>query len=368
VHAIRKEDEAGVRELLAAAASPHEIVDGATPIVHAAEAGADAIVRLLIDTCAREGCAPADLVTGRPDEEPRPALMLLIRRGRAELARSLILGGPPLERHHAEHLIQRISAGPADAPSLIQAVLERDRRQWETWQVADSLRHAAEGGHPGLVEALLAMGVPPQNARGSGKTALMAAAGSGRDDIVRLLLARNAHLNTADDEGNRAIHVAVRAGKQAEVVVALLAEAGCDMAASNKAGRTASDEAIKAGWPELATTIRDLAPRSGPRFMREARARRIGIYVFQYNKATGLAFNPHDTDFPIGLGGGYMGMYPCTAPEALEMYRERRIDIVGDPWLVPFLERLAAHEDFGLDELERAAPRFSIDPSPRFPD
>ncbi len=105
-----------------------------------------------------------------------------------------------------------------------------------------------------------------------------------------------------------------------------------------------------------------LAPQCGPRHMQQTRARGINRYVFFLTRAHGVGFDPNDLERPILWEGDYVGFgWPFSAAEALQLWQR---DIAPHPearaataWFVPFMEKLAAGEDFDLDEMERLAPR-----------
>ena len=104
---------------------------------------------------------------------------------------------------------------------------------------------------------------------------------------------------------------------------------------------------------ELAKLIETLAPRCGPRWMRDARERGIERCIFWLTKAYGLGFEPHDIEQPILWEGDYRGFgWPLTAAQALVAWQR---DIAPHPhvrdatrWFVPFMEKLASGEDFGF--------------------
>ena len=88
-----------------------------------------------------------------------------------------------------------------------------------------------------VVEQLLDAGADI-NARGpSGRSALHAAAESGRTDVVSLLLDRGADMEAATDDGVTPVIAAAQAGQLK--VVSLLAERGADLDHANNAGQSA---------------------------------------------------------------------------------------------------------------------------------
>lgn len=78
-----------------------------------------------------------------------------------------------------------------------------------------AIHRACELGDTVAIENLLAAGVPLESHDPRGHTPLMIAAGNGRIDAVRLLLARGASAKAIDREGHDAIALARRAGFEA---------------------------------------------------------------------------------------------------------------------------------------------------------
>jgi len=224
---------------------------------------------------------------------------------------------------------------------------------------------AARNGHSQLVADLLDRGGRPESLR--------SAAEGGWPDILRMLAAKGISLNREDPEtGETPLHAAVRAARHPEATVEALLTLGCRENGRTHAGETPADLARRLGRPGLADLIGALAPQCGPRWMREARRRGIARYVFHLTRAHGVGFDPHDVEHPVLWEGDYVGFgYALTAAEALADWH-RQLQPIPDAraataWFVPFIEKLSAGEEFGLDDLERAAPSFKIEREPNPP-
>lgn len=71
-----------------------------------------------------------------------------------------------------------------------------------------ALHLAAEGGHVGVVDVLLGLGVSMQAKDGEGLTALHVAASKGHEEFVRLLVHKGADFKSQSQLGLTALHVA----------------------------------------------------------------------------------------------------------------------------------------------------------------
>ena len=112
--------------------------------------------------------------------------------------------------------------------------------------------YAAGRGYAGIVAVLLDTGIDVDRRYGNDLTVLMWAAGFSNDvppvdgaETVRLLLARNASLDLADNRGRTALMTAAQRGHAG--VVKQLLTAGADPSIVDKAGQTAADIARAAG-------------------------------------------------------------------------------------------------------------------------
>jgi uncharacterized protein len=74
------------------------------------------------------------------------------------------------------------------------------------------MTYAAGQGHAAIVSALLAHGVDANAVYANRLTALMWAAGYGRDEVVKVLLAAGARPDERDDRGKSAADIAREGG------------------------------------------------------------------------------------------------------------------------------------------------------------
>ncbi|KAJ4194440.1 hypothetical protein NW759_016520 [Fusarium solani] len=132
---------------------------GRTPLLRAAEAGHEAVVRLLLE----KGAAIES-----KDDEGRSPLSLAAERGHDSIIRLLLEKGAPM--------------GSKDNRG----------RSPVLW--------AAEGGHEAVVRLLLEKGAAIESKDDQGRSPLSWAAEAGYDAVVRLLLEKGATLESKDDE------------------------------------------------------------------------------------------------------------------------------------------------------------------------
>ncbi len=261
--------------------------------------------------------------------------------------------------------LRALTRGPSDDVELLRTLL--DRGVFHPGCAYDRcmtpLMLAAQNGHAGMVRELLARGADANATTASRWTALMSAALAEEASIARDLIARGAEVNLQDAEGNSALHVAIGPSPASEAAARELVGAGCLIDLRDKEGRTPPDLARAIGLPDLAEMIERLAPESGPRYLRDARRMNIAYYAMTLTKARGLGFNPNNVDRPVHYGGDHDGAYPLPAGEALKAWKaERNADEFRDAtaWFVPFMEKLARREDFGLADLHPFRGRFQI--------
>jgi ankyrin repeat protein len=106
--------------------------------------------------------------------------------------------------------------------------------------------YAAARGFPPVVRRLLDSGVDPNKRYGNDLTALMWAAGyteeagtQDMDEIIKLLIARGAHLDDRDNRGRTALMIAAAVGHT--TAAELLISSGADKAVRDKQGKSAGD-------------------------------------------------------------------------------------------------------------------------------
>ena len=168
------------------------------------------------------------------DESGWSALYSAARHGLPSMAQVLIAAGASMSivsrkglsplhiasRHgHVETVRVLLTAGADVSLSMLYAM---DARDW----VCDALAFAASNGHTAVVDLLVAAGADVEGPA-NGCPPLGLAAGSGRIDVVRLLLSQCANVNSEDEYGKTAL---VRAAHFGHVGCArLLLAAGAEV-------------------------------------------------------------------------------------------------------------------------------------------
>jgi len=160
-------------------------------------------------------------------------------------------------------LISRLIAkGSVVDARLTAATLPRNHTPGEPQLGAGTtpLMRAARNGDYAAMKILLAAGADPTLKQPRGTTALMMASGLGRGlgvfakdygteadlrQAVELLVERNVDVNESTDDGITAIHLAAQGGLDS--VVRVLANAGANLDAKDKKGRTPVDMAMGVG-------------------------------------------------------------------------------------------------------------------------
>jgi len=183
-------------------------------------------------------------------------------------------GSPtPIEEALPDALIDGLTPSVLFAPQLVASLKEHLRElkknpatidkivpynRYSTAGTADTvLQIATKYNKLEVVQALLETGADP-NAKNSktGRTALYYAAGFGHLEVVKALIAKKAHINQTDNDGNMPLRSAAIHGK-VDVVQALL-EAGAEPNAKNsKTGLTALHEAAAYGHLEVIEALID---------------------------------------------------------------------------------------------------------------
>ncbi|MFA5504206.1 MAG: ankyrin repeat domain-containing protein [Vulcanimicrobiota bacterium] len=159
---------------------------------------------------------------------------------------------PPIHRASADGQVEPVRTALAANPDLVKA---RDSSGYTP------LHHAAIGGHPEVVEVLLAHGARVDVLGSRGETALFLASSAGSAEVVKLLLQNGADPNKAGSDGKTPLHKAAMVGN-AEAVEALLT-AGAMPETKDRSGRTALDlaERYQAGDSRRVVTILQAATR-----------------------------------------------------------------------------------------------------------
>ncbi|MBX3125584.1 MAG: ankyrin repeat domain-containing protein [Polyangiaceae bacterium] len=193
---------------------------GRTPLLHAAFAGADGVVALLLR-------AGAD-VHVRNDQQ-RTALVLAADQGHTRVVEQLLDAG----------------ADP-DHPGLY----EQTALILASWQ-----------GHLDTVRLLLARGADPSRRDCSGNTALTLTATEDQPEVVRALVAGGSLIDAPTPAGHTALMKAAMEGKRE--VVRVLLELGADATLVDGDGFTASDWAGQEGFGDIEVWLRRLTAAAG---------------------------------------------------------------------------------------------------------
>ena len=118
---------------------------------------------------------------------------------------------------------------------------------------------AAKAGDLARVEALLAVGIDPDQADGHRNTALIFAARDGRLAIARALIAAGATVNWLD--GEQVTPLILAAYRNRPALARLLLDSGADPAPRDRWGRRALDYALRRGADDpIAVMLRAVAP------------------------------------------------------------------------------------------------------------
>jgi ankyrin repeat protein len=138
-----------------------------------------------------------------------------------------------------------IAASRADSRT-VEMLLAAGAANNDPQQMTEGLLEAARAGDMALVRRFISLNADPGGTSDYGETVLMAAASSGQPDIVAEILAHHPDVNARDDSGSSAIFMSVRTLRPHEdrtdhpdAVIDLLAQAGADLNAQDRAGNSA---------------------------------------------------------------------------------------------------------------------------------
>jgi len=309
--AIRQADAEMVRLLLAHGADANG--RGAmswTPLMEAARGDRLEIARLLV-------AAGAEL--GATDAHGETAAQVAAMSGASRTARFLMQMGGNTKEILGLLLVTAAEKGDdADVGRLLAEGADLNaQRTYSGGAVDSALSAALAGSHDSTARVLLAAGADP-NLGGTVRTPLAAAAGTGRPELVRLLLEKGVDARSKNLVGRTALMYAAAQGEndagRAEIVQMLIA-AGSDVNARDNQGMTALELAVAARNAETAGVLRAAGAKASPSSDRLPTAVEAG--------------NMSEIDTLLALGAdleheGKQGMTPLmTAAE------RGRADIVG---------------------------------------
>jgi uncharacterized protein len=233
--AVKAEDLQAVHALIKSGADVNaKSGDGSTPLLWAAERSAHEIARALI--------AAKAAVDARNDYGVTP-LLHASRIGDATMVDILLRGGANPSLAHPEGETPLLAASRAGSVQAVRLLLARgvDVNSAEKYQGTTALMYAAAEGHLDVAGVLLEAGADP-NKQGhvtslaqrknadhptGGFSALMFAARSGNDAMVRRLAAGGANLNLKNGDGASAAMIAI--WNDRFDVAATLVELGSDV-------------------------------------------------------------------------------------------------------------------------------------------
>jgi ankyrin repeat protein len=329
----------------------------------------------LFDAIAADDAATIDALLGQqrvspdtPDAVGWPPLARAVDAGAIAALDALLRHGADLQPRLPDRRSLTVLAIDGGRPAVTRRLLARLNAQWQDLDALPRLREAIEADdvHGAAAAATGLQGTQLD-------AALRAAAWLGRHTIAMKLLALGGHLPGVAPAvlwGDRELLDALLArgaavnepGRDGLPVLQLLALGVGDAAAiGSRLLELGADPARAAafadaqGRGELAAQLRAMADVAPFRWQREARARRITQVVFTMDKADGVIFNPTDPDHPLLVGGDYDGPRPMTASRGLwEMQGSGLFDRLPAAQR-QIIEKLAAGEDFGIDEALAAA-------------
>jgi len=146
-------------------------------------------------------------------------------------------------------------AMPAEEESQANAEVEPEVEPVPELDPQEQLTIAVHHNEPKDVATALARGANPNKPDSSGVTALISAAHQGFLPVVKKLLKAGALLSAAMDvDGSTAFHAACQKG-HTDVAVALV-NAGCNVSAVSKDGRTGDEMAEAEGYAKLRDEVR----------------------------------------------------------------------------------------------------------------
>jgi ankyrin repeat protein len=225
--AVRNDDAARTRELLAAGADPDGYDDAGNAPLHIAVMQNNLqLIEILLAAGAnidrpRTGAGDTPLLEAVQHHRDDASLLLLTRGADPTYA---AWRGPAL----------RCAIQQNARPDVVDALIEHGaiEKARDPSHVPALLQIAARSGKSAILRKLIAAGVPPNLASESGYTALMGAARKGRVEAVRTLIELGANVNAIEAGGKTALSEAREHGHD-EVVASLEAKSALPAAAAD---------------------------------------------------------------------------------------------------------------------------------------
>ena len=227
--------------------------DGMTVLHLAVKARNKEVVELLL----KEGAEVGAVV----ESTGATALHLAALQGGLEVVHLLLERGARLEARAGDSLYRAMPlylaaqhghSGVVEA--LVAAGADPNRRLWR--MDATPLHAAADGGHRGAAAALLQLGASPHTRNWNGVTALGLAAMAGRVEVVKVLLAAGAQVNSRDKERSTLLVQVVASEAPSPPVVRALLEAGADPTLTNSRGEVVLVQAARVEGAPLLPLLR----------------------------------------------------------------------------------------------------------------
>ena len=243
--AARYHAPAVIAPLLHAGANPARADDeGQTPLVYAAAHG-DAEV---VDALLQKGVSPD---THARTEEP--ALVAAARLGDRAMVKHLLEAGADVNAVSPAGMTPSIAAADGTDAELLRSVLAaKPNLAFRDHMGRDALWFASLAGNEDMIELLLAAGAPLESSAGR-QSPLFAAVRSGKADALERLLHKGLTPNAKDSEGDTPLIAAAVRGNMPAVRVLLAG--GAAVNAQNDAGNTALIAAAREGNVEMCKAL-----------------------------------------------------------------------------------------------------------------
>jgi len=219
--------------------------DGNTPLHHAARSSDPGVAALL-----RDAAAEIDAL----NNDGWSALAVACQVGNWRLARFLLERGARTEPPEGTPVLLAAAATEDDDPAGVQLLLKhKARADARDRQRRSALHEAAQAGHVGIIDALLAAGANLEARDARGRTPLLEAAAGGRAAVVEHLLVHTPDLAAVDGEGRNALLLAAMADDVPPLLVRRLLDLGIAVDLDDPLARRAVDSAAEAGrWAIVA--------------------------------------------------------------------------------------------------------------------